>query len=135
MGSPAQELAGCWVELGLSVEAEFSGRALTNYYYMGPGGLWWSSVLDSALPPWRLRPDRWLEHHDPASHTAWKKRKKKKKKKKKRRTDRTVRQMVKAKLNRENHTKKHTHIHKKRKINKRKRATKPIKKPTNENKH
>ena len=28
MGRPALELAGCWVELGLSVEMEISGRAL-----------------------------------------------------------------------------------------------------------
>ena len=38
MGCPALELAGHWVELGLSVEVEISGRALTDWYYMGPGG-------------------------------------------------------------------------------------------------
>ena len=51
-------------------------------------------------------------------------------------------QMVKAKLYRQNHTKKHTHTHsqkeKKKKINmyfkKRKRATKSINKSTNDNK-
>ena len=37
---------------------------------MGPGGLWWSSVLNSALPPQRLRPDTRPEHQDPVSHTA-----------------------------------------------------------------
>ena len=35
-----------------------------------------SSVLDSALPPWRLRPDMRPEHQDPDSHTAQKKKKK-----------------------------------------------------------
>ena len=99
MGRPALELAGRWVELVL----EISGRALA-----GPGGLWWSNVLVSALPPWRLRPDTRPEHQDPASHMAWKKRKKKKKKKKK--TDRTPNQMVKAKLNRQkSHKETYTH--------------------------
>ncbi|KAJ8797143.1 hypothetical protein J1605_017371 [Eschrichtius robustus] len=37
---------------------------------MWPGGLWWSNVLNSALPPQRLRPETWLEHQDPVSHTA-----------------------------------------------------------------
>ena len=64
MGRPALELAGCWVELGLCVETEISGRALTDWYYVGPGGLWWSNVLNSALPPQRLRPDTQLEHQD-----------------------------------------------------------------------
>ena len=30
MRHPALELAGPWVELGLSIETEISGRALTN---------------------------------------------------------------------------------------------------------
>ena len=30
MGHPALELAGRWVELGLSVETEISGRALAD---------------------------------------------------------------------------------------------------------
>ena len=47
---------------------------------MGPGGLWWSSFLNLALPPWRLRPDSSLEHQDPVSHTAQKKREKKERK-------------------------------------------------------
>ena len=38
---------------------------------MGPGGLWWSNVLNSALPPQRLRPDTRPEHQDPVSHMAW----------------------------------------------------------------
>ena len=37
---------------------------------MGPGGLWWSNVLNSALPPQRLRPDSAPEHQDAVSHTA-----------------------------------------------------------------
>ena len=52
---------------------------------MGPGGLWWSNVLDSALPPQRLRPNPRPEHQDPASHMMGKKRKKKQKKEKKER--------------------------------------------------
>ena len=46
---------------------------------MGPGGLWWSSVLNLALPPLRLRPDSRPEHQDPVSHMAQKKREKKRK--------------------------------------------------------
>ena len=55
-------------------------------------------------------------------------------------TDRTLGQMVKANLYRQNHRKKHTHTHKKRKmkkniyIYKRKRETKSINKSTNDNK-
>ena len=45
------------MELGLGVESEISGRALADCYYMVSGGLWWSNVLNSALPPRRLRPD------------------------------------------------------------------------------
>ena len=37
---------------------------------MEPGGLWWTNVLNSALPPQRHRPDTRLEHHDPVSHMA-----------------------------------------------------------------
>ena len=36
---------------------------------MGPGGLWWTNVLNSTLPPQRLRPDMRPEHQDPVSHT------------------------------------------------------------------
>ena len=54
MGRSALELACRWVELCLSVETEISGRAVTNLYYVELGGLWWSNVLNSALPPWRL---------------------------------------------------------------------------------
>ena len=64
MECPALELAGHWVELGLSVEMEISGRAFTIWYYMGPGGLWWTNVWNSALPPQRLRPDTRPEHQD-----------------------------------------------------------------------
>ena len=147
-------------------------------------GLWWTNVLNSALPPQGHRPDRWAEHQDPVSHTAQKKSENKRKKeenkikllkleiiiknkkinksfKKERKkratkpinkytnddkrwklsknnpTDRTLGQIVKAKLYRQNHTKKHTYTHsqkeKKEKIylyfkKKRKRATKSINK-------
>ena len=47
---------------------------------MGPGGLWWSNVLNLALPPQRLRPDTRPEHQDPVSNTAQKKREEKRKK-------------------------------------------------------
>ena len=69
-----------------------------------------------------------------------------KKKKTKNQTDRTLRQMVKAKLYRQKHPKKHTHTHsqkeKKEKYiymyisiyKKRKRATKSVNKSTNDNK-
>ena len=80
MGHPALELAGHLVELHLSLEMEISGRALADGYYEGPGSLWWSSVLDTALPPWRLRPDTRPEHQDSVSHMAQKKRKRKKEK-------------------------------------------------------
>ena len=67
MGCPALELAGRWVELGLSIETVISVRALTNWHYMGLGGLWWSNVLNSALSSQRLRSDTWPEHQDPAA--------------------------------------------------------------------
>ena len=35
------------------------------------GSLWWTNVLNSALPPQRLRPDTQLEHQDPVSHMAF----------------------------------------------------------------
>ena len=50
---------------------EISGRAFAIWYYMEPGGLWWTNVLISALPPQSHRPDTRLEHQDPVSHTAW----------------------------------------------------------------
>ena len=37
---------------------------------MEPGGLWWTNVLNSALPPQRHRSDIRLEHQDPVSHMA-----------------------------------------------------------------
>ena len=46
---------------------------------MEPGGLWWTSVLNSALPPQRHRPDTRLEHQDPVSLVAQKEREKEKK--------------------------------------------------------
>ena len=48
---------------------------------MGLRGLWWSNVLNSALPPQRLMPDTRLEQQDPVSHMAQKKREKKRQKK------------------------------------------------------
>ena len=68
MGRPALGLAGRLVELGLSVETEISGRALTDWYFVLPWGLWWSNVLNLALPCQRLRPDTRPEHKDPVSH-------------------------------------------------------------------
>ena len=38
---------------------------------MGPEGLWWTNILNSALPPQRLRLDTRLEHQDPVSHIAF----------------------------------------------------------------
>ena len=81
MGRPALESAGRWVELGLIVEREISGGALTYRYYVGLGGLWWSNVPNSPLPPQSLRPDTRLEHQNSVTHTAQKKREKKRKKK------------------------------------------------------
>ena len=49
---------------------EISGRALTDWYYVAPGSLCGSNVLNSAFPPQRLRPDPRPEHQDPVSHTA-----------------------------------------------------------------
>ena len=49
---------------------------------MGPGAPWWSNILNSSLPPHRLRPDTRPEYQDPVSHTAQKKREKKRKNKK-----------------------------------------------------
>ena len=45
---------------------------------MEPGGLWWTNVLNLALPPQRHRSDTRPEHQDPVSHTAQKKREKRK---------------------------------------------------------
>ena len=65
--------------LGLSVEMKISGRAFTVSYYVELGHLWWTNVLNLALPPQRHRPDTQLEHQDPVSHTAQKKREKERK--------------------------------------------------------
>ena len=70
MGHPALELSGHWVELGLSIDTEDSGRVLADWHYMEPRGLWWSNVLNSALPPRRLRADTRPEHQDPVSYMA-----------------------------------------------------------------
>ena len=79
---------------------------------MRPEGLWWSNVLDSAHPPQRLRLDTQPEQQDPASTCSEVKEEKREKQKQ---TDRIPNQMVKAKLNRQNHRKKHTHTLIKRK--------------------
>ena len=47
---------------------------------MGPGGLWWTNVVKSALPPQRLKPDTQLVHQDSVSHLAQKKSEQKKEK-------------------------------------------------------
>ena len=55
---------------------------------MGLGGLWWTNVLNLALPPQRLRPDTRPEHQDLVSYTAQKKREKKKERKRERERER-----------------------------------------------
>ena len=55
---------------------------------MEPGGLWWTNVLNSALPPQRHRPDTQPEHQDPVSHMAQKKREKKGRRKEERKKER-----------------------------------------------
>ena len=47
------------------------------------GGLWWTNVLNLALPPQRHRPDTWLEHQDLFHSTARKQREKIRKKERK----------------------------------------------------
>ena len=44
-------------------------------------GLWWTNVLNSALPPQRHRPDTQPEYQDPVNHMAQKKREKNERKK------------------------------------------------------
>ena len=51
--------ADSWVDPGLGVEMETSGRALTGQNSLWLEILWCSSVLDSVLPPQRLRLDSW----------------------------------------------------------------------------
>ena len=46
------------------------------------GGLWWTNVLNMALPPQRHRPDTRPQHQDPVIHMAQNKREKKRKKEK-----------------------------------------------------
>ena len=46
------------------------------------GGLWWTNVLNLALPTQRHSPDAWLEHQEPVIHMAQNKREKKGKKEK-----------------------------------------------------
>ena len=51
---------------------------------MEPGGLWWTNILNSPLPPQRHRPDTQPEHQDPVSYMAQKKREKERRKERKR---------------------------------------------------
>ena len=62
---------------------------------MEPGGLGWSNVLNSALPPQRHRPDTRPEHKYPVSHMAQKKREKKRKKEAKKK--RKIKKVIKMK--------------------------------------
>ena len=48
----------------------------------------WTSVLNSALPPQRHRPDTQPEHQDPVSHMAQKKREKEREKERERERER-----------------------------------------------
>ena len=81
------------------------------------GGLWWTNVLNSALPTQRRRPDTWPEHQDPVSHTAQKKRE-------------GGREQPNLKTNPPMITSPKNYTKKRR----RKRATKSINKSTNDNK-
>ena len=85
-----------------------------------------SHLRDSGLTPGRSTktlPATWLGRNG-------------RKKKLQNQTDRTPNQMVKVKLNRQNHRKKHTHTHsQKEKKEKKKRASNPVKKSTNDKKH
>ena len=51
------------------------------------GGLWWTNVLNLALPPQRHSPDAWLEHQEPVIHTAQNKMEKERKERKKERKE------------------------------------------------
>ena len=72
------------MKLGLDVEMEISERFLPFGITWSLGGLLWTSVLNSALPPQRHSPDAWLEHQEPFIHTAQSKREKKIERKKER---------------------------------------------------
>ena len=52
------------------------------------GGLWWTNVLNFALPPQRYSPDAWPEHQEPVIHTAQNKREKRREKERKRERER-----------------------------------------------
>ena len=87
MGHPALEIAGRWVELGLSVETKISGRASLIDIMWG-----WEVSGGPVLPPRRLRPNNQLEHQDPASHMAQKKSKRENKNKNRNKNKKTNRQ-------------------------------------------
>ena len=62
------------------------------------GGLWWTNVLDLALPPHRHRPDTLPEHQDPVSCTAQKKRQKERRKKERKKGRKKVIKITNKKL-------------------------------------
>ena len=78
------------------------------------GGLWWTNVLNSALPPQRHRPDTWPEHEDPVSHKTLKKREKEERKKRKK--ERTKGKKERKKEEREEGRKEERKKEKKRKL-------------------
>ena len=47
------------------------------------GGLWWTNVLNLALPPQRHSPEAWLEYEEPVVHMSQNKREKERKKERK----------------------------------------------------
>ena len=51
------------------------------------GGLWWTNVLNLALPPQRDSPDSWLEHQEPVI-TRFRRKGRKKERKKERERER-----------------------------------------------
>ena len=65
---PSTGAAGSWVEPGLGVEKDTSRKAYADSLVLGI--LWWSSVLDSVLPPQRPKSDLWSGSQDPVSHTV-----------------------------------------------------------------
>ena len=64
---PAMEFAGSWIELGLGAEIRNSVRPHSIEYSLGSEVLYYSSGLDSELPPQELRPHPGLMNQDPAS--------------------------------------------------------------------
>ena len=95
------------------------------------GILWWSSILDSVLPPQRLSPDFWLGSQDPTSHSSFQLRGLKEKK---RQTNPQTNGKSKIEQARTK-PRKHTHTKETKtepKITKNKRTTRQTKEPQNE---